>query len=108
MSADEATTSSPVTFSASASETVSPPAEPVADDLATQLSPQQGAALKHLVEGMSIRDAAEAAGIGRRTLFRWLKDDDAFAALYHLWKREQMESARAQALALAGSAMKTI
>jgi hypothetical protein len=88
--------------------TTSPPEPTTGDELSAQLSQEQHRALALLIGGMSIKEAAETAGISRSTLYRWLEQDDSFAALFNLWKREQFESARVQALALAGAAMKTI
>lgn len=42
------------------------------------LSTQQNRAIVALLNGDSIRNAAKAASIGERTLYRWLAEDDAF------------------------------
>ena len=75
-------------------------------DPTTRLTPAQQMALHHLAAGASIRDAANKAGVGRRTLHRWMRDDPDFAAAYNAWRRELIDSARA--LAMTDDALATI
>jgi hypothetical protein len=47
-----------------------------ADEQSRELTPKEHAAILALLEQPSIRKAAEAAGIGEATLFRWLQKQD--------------------------------
>jgi len=49
--------------------------------------------LEALMAGRSIKDAAFVAEVGRTTVFRWLKFDPYFKAVYEAWKQEHRESA---------------
>jgi hypothetical protein len=51
-----------------------------------------------LAGGQTLSSAAEAAGVNRVTLWRWLKTDPAFAHAYRQWKLELRESSEAQLL----------
>jgi hypothetical protein len=62
------------------------------------LSTPQQLALSALAEGKTYTDAAETAGIGRTTLWRWIRADPKFAAAYEAWQQELRESARARLL----------
>lgn len=72
------------------------------------LTPVQRQAIESLTRGRSIKSAAASAGIGRRTLHRWLREDFAFRAAYFSWKSEVQESARARLLSLTDSAVRTV
>ena len=74
----------------------------------TRLTPTQELALQHLAAGSSICEAAERAGIGRRTLHRWIKEDPDFAAAYNAWRRELIDSGHARALAMTDRALAAI
>jgi len=80
--------------------------QPVA--VVAKLTAKQEAALVRLAEGKSVVDSAKAAGVGRATLFRWLKNDPVFVAAYNAWKQEAMETARARLVALAGEAVTAV
>src|SRR5437899_2928013 len=54
------------------------------------LSPAQQRAIARLTSGSTVAGAAEAAGVGRTTLYRWLKEDAAFIAAYNAWQRDVM------------------
>jgi len=56
----------------------------------------QQAALRLLAAGQTIEEAAEAAGVDRRTVSRWIHEDAEFGAAYNLWRRETLESGRAK------------
>lgn len=47
------------------------------------LPPQQAQALAALLGGATITSAAEAAGVDRTTLHRWLREDFSFQAAYN-------------------------
>jgi hypothetical protein len=75
------------------------PAEPTSLSVVmAELSPPQQAALGALAGGQTLSSAAEAAGVNRVTLWRWLKTDPAFAHAYRQWKLELRESSEAQLL----------
>jgi hypothetical protein len=60
------------------------------------LSEPQERALAVLLEGRAFSAAAQLAGVHRSTLYRWIKEDAAFAAAYNAWQQELAESARAR------------
>ena len=62
------------------------------------LSIAQQDALAALMEGESIRGAAEKAQISRNTLTRWIKSHPAFRAAYNAWRQELVESTGARLL----------
>lgn len=72
------------------------------------LSHPQRQALDLLARGRSIRSAAREAGIGRSTLYRWLRDDPEFIGAYNLWNDELIESARARLASLINAAVDTM
>jgi hypothetical protein len=47
------------------------------------LSGPQLTAMEGILSGQSITAAAEAAGVDRGTVHRWLRDDPDFRAAYH-------------------------
>lgn len=75
------------------------------EKLAEALSAQQQAALAALCKGESIKQAAEAAGVNRGTLYRWLKVDARFRAAYNFWQQEHRESCRTGLLKCAEKAV---
>ena len=68
----------------------------------TALGRKQEAAIVALLTAATIEHAAEAAGIGRATLVRWLRDRD-FKRAYDTARREALDGALR---ALHGSALK--
>jgi len=62
--------------------------------LAEPLSAEQYKALALLTEGEPIREAAKKAGVGKTTLYRWMKEDPQFRAAYNAWDLEQHEMDR--------------
>ena len=75
------------------------------EKLAEALSAQQQAALAALCKGEPIIQAAEAAGVNRGTLYRWLKVDAQFRAAYNFWQQEHRESCRTGLLKCAEKAV---
>ena len=59
----------------------------------TELNVGQLNVLDALIAGMSIKDAALAADVGRTTVYRWLATDPYFKSAYNAWKQEMRESA---------------
>ena len=68
----------------------------------------QEAALAALRTGSSFRQAAEAAGVSRPTIYRWVQSDPHFRAAYNAWMQEQAESARGRLLKLADKAVDVV
>ncbi len=67
-------------------------AEKVSDDPNDgRLPPQQQTAMELLVGGKSVAETARLAGVGRATVFRWLKNDPVFRAALNQW-HDQIES----------------
>jgi hypothetical protein len=75
---------------------------------ATSMTPTQCRALENLMSGQTVGDAAKGAGVGRRTLQRWLHENAAFAAAYNAWKKDTAEAARGSILALSEPAVRAI
>ena len=69
----------------------------------TELTEKQEGAIVALVSNPSIGVAAEAAGVGRTTLWRWLKEDD-FRTAYMSKRREALSQATARLQQLTGEA----
>jgi hypothetical protein len=57
-------------------------------DEAAELSTTQIAALDALLSGKTATDAAAAAGIGRRTLYNWLRQDYRFQAALNAGRKD--------------------
>lgn len=60
----------------------------MATELPNNLTPKQEAALLALLNEPTIKQAAATAGVGERTLHRWLDDDPAFIAAYRKARRQ--------------------
>ncbi|HSZ57568.1 MAG TPA: hypothetical protein VK797_18030 [Tepidisphaeraceae bacterium] len=112
-SAEQALGDHPQVPSATASQlapqtalSISPPL--AVDDLCAELKPDQIKAMRHIISGLTIPEAAVAAGVPRRTLYRWCNEDPRFAAALNLWKHEQLDSAQTQALGAVAPALRTI
>jgi hypothetical protein len=72
------------------------------------LSTAQELALEKLASGASIPNAAKAAGVDRKTVYRWLQSDPHFAAAFNTWRAERVASNRARALAMSDLALDTV
>lgn len=59
------------------------------------LSVEQEKALACLIKGEAIMTAAQAAGVNRGTVYRWIKADALFRSAFVTWQQEQRESCRA-------------
>ena len=64
------------------------------EEVAQHLSVAQHTALAALAQGQSFKEAAEAAGVNRITLYRWTRNDPMFQAAYNAWQEELRGSAR--------------
>jgi AcrR family transcriptional regulator len=76
--------------------------------LSESLSDEQQRALGMITEGISIRDVGQQLGINRGTIYRWLKADPYFRAMYNAWQLEQQESCRAALVKAAEKAVKRV
>jgi hypothetical protein len=79
-----------------------------AQQLATELSSVQQAALCELGNGGTIADAARVAGVDRRTVSRWIHEDEKFAAAHNAWCKELLDSGNGRALAMGDMALSTL
>jgi len=72
------------------------------------LPAQQQKALELLVMGRSVAETAREVGVGRTTMFRWLKSDAHFQAAYNRWQHEVQSSCHSRLLALTDKAVDVI
>lgn len=56
-----------------------------------QRSSKRDKVIEALLSCGTVRDAAKAAGVGERTIHRWLRDDTDFAEAYQRAKRQAFE-----------------
>jgi hypothetical protein len=85
-----------------------PPAVERPDPLIELLEPNQVTALSALVAGQSAFDAAEAAGVHRNTVNRWIRSDASFRAALNAWKQCLIESRDARMLRTSDTAMEVV
>ncbi len=69
------------------------------------LTPAQLKVLGLLASGKPISKVAEAAGVDRSTIYRWLRDDAAFVAEFNRQKEESLSSIQAELRAMAREAV---
>lgn len=79
-----------------------------ADSELGPLTPPQREAVRLLAVGSSVAGAAQALGLSRMTLYRWMKEDAAFRAAYNAWQREMITSVRSRLLQLTEDAFNTV
>ncbi len=72
------------------------------------LSPAQELALDALLAAKSVVEAAQAAGVSRTTLHRWLRDDCVFIASLNESRGALHSHVRTKLLALASAATETV
>ena len=72
------------------------------------LSPEQRTAIEWLTAGESPTSAAVAAGVGRTTVYRWMKEDPNFQAAYNAWQADVTATVKAQILAAATVAVQAV
>lgn len=68
----------------------------------------QRLAIEALVSGKNMTAAAQAAGVSRATLWRWMNKDAEFQAALNSYKREVLEQVETQAVGLAKLAIEAI
>lgn len=84
------------------------PSEVLALRANSSLSLSQCRALENLMSGHSMSAAAQGAGVGRTTLYRWLKEDPAFRAAHNAWQKDTVAAARSSILALTEPAIRAV
>ena len=72
----------------------------------SELTPKQARAVQALITAKSIGDAAQAASVGERTLFRWLAEP-AFRAALSQAEGDLLDAATRRLLGLQGQAIET-
>src|SRR5262245_58621371 len=65
-------------------------------------------AISALLSASSVEEAAQQAGIGGRTLHRWLREDEKFQQAYRVARREVVKQAQAQLQRATGQAVATL
>jgi hypothetical protein len=84
------------------------PTRAVARRVSSSLSVPQCRALETLMSGQTVWDAAEAAGVGRTTFYRWMNEDAGFRAAYNAWRRDMAEATHGSILALTEPAVRAV
>jgi hypothetical protein len=79
-----------------------------AEAMDLSLTPPQRTAIQMLTSGKTAIDSALAAGVSRRTLYRWLKTDVNFQAAYNAWQHDAIATARGKVLALTDAAIDAV
>jgi hypothetical protein len=90
------------------SEIASTSSDTLAHGSSSSLSITQCRALENLMNGQTISDAARAAGVGRTTIHRWMRDDAEFQAAYNAWQNDTAAAARSSIMALTEPAVRAI
>ena len=72
------------------------------------LSARAEKAISALLTTTSIGDAAQQAGVGERTLYRWLREDQAFQKAYRAAKRDGVAHATTLLQQAAATAVETL
>jgi hypothetical protein len=75
---------------------------------AAEITVDQEKAIVLMGSGKSVSEAARETGVGRATLYRWLRDDPAFIAAWNAWRREQGLATRARLLGVAAEAAESV
>ena len=60
------------------------------------LSADQRMVMESLGSGVSVVETAKTSGVSRAAIYKWIKDDPAFAAAYNQWQESLKESCRAR------------
>jgi len=85
------------------------PLTPLGDaDPPPDLSPTQVAALEGLLAGKTAAEAAAAAGVGRTTIYKWLRIDFAFQAALNRGRRDLQQAVSYRVEQLAADAAECV
>jgi len=80
-----------------------------AGELATNTwESQKKVVLESLAFGRSMKETAELAGLGRSTIYKWLKEDAEFRAAYNQWHNEVQHNMRSRVAAMADLAIEAV
>jgi hypothetical protein len=88
--------------------TVKPSNAPAVVNRQVMLSTQQDQALEWLMNGGSITEAAQFAGVARQTVSRWLHSDEDFRAVYDAWRDQVTNITEGQLMGLSEAAVSTL
>ena len=72
------------------------------------VSAKQARAIAQLVNGATVTKTAKAAGVGRSTLHRWLREDWNFQAAHNAARRDLQREVESRLLSLAHAACETV
>jgi hypothetical protein len=75
------------------------------DGTPRELSPRQTVVLMHLLTGVGVEQAAKLAGVGERTVWTWLRENQLFTRELRARQRQAMEDATSKLQAGAGEAV---
>ena len=84
-----------------------PESEPAKSELAL-VDAQKRLVIESLAMGRSMKETAEIFGIGRATIYRWIKYDPAFRAAHNQWQNEVQQNIRSRLMALANGAVDAV
>ena len=73
-----------------------------------ELTPQQILAIEQLTTGATIGKTAEAVGVSRETVHRWLREDWTFQAAANSARRDIHEAVQRRLLAMTDRALSTV
>lgn len=80
----------------------------VGDDFTKDLSPSQSRALVALLSSSTVGGAAKVVQVDPSTLWRWMREDEAFRAAYRAFRRQSLEVASARLQHATGTAVDTL
>jgi DNA-binding MarR family transcriptional regulator len=72
------------------------------------LSGPQRQAMEWLMQGGSVSEAAQYAGVSRQTVSRWIHEDPDFSALLELWQDQVKCTNKARLVSLTEAALDTV
>lgn len=75
------------------------------DTAVSELTPSQVKAISALLQGLSVKAAANEVGVDRSTIHRWLKEDAHFRAELNLRKQAMLDEVSTRLLRLTVSAV---
>jgi hypothetical protein len=84
------------------------PSQETADPAPSKLKVKQQLAIAALLGGASMSAAAQAAGVDRSTLYRWLKRDAEFVAAYNRVKHDHYDAIHARMFQITNQMMDTL
>ncbi len=72
------------------------------------ITAKQEQAIGLMLAGTSLPDTAAQLGVGRGTLYRWLREDPDFIAAWNGWRRDLARAARSRLLTIGDTAVTTV